>query len=117
MPATADAFEMKTGDLAPPLRGTLVYADGTVPDLSTALGVKFVMKTTLLAATTTIDAAVVVVDGPTASLRYDWVDGDTDAPGDYLGEFRVEWEPNVFETFPSDGQMCIHIDRGLEPTA
>lgn len=112
----SDKFEIKTGDTAPSLAASLFRLENGSPvdaDLTDALAVRFIMKSSPRATTVTVQAACFIVDAATGQVRYDWQPGDTDTPGDFVGEFEVAWNDGTFETFPSDGFMCIKIGRDL----
>lgn len=106
------AFQIKENDLLPALNATLSDANGPV-DLSEATEVLFVMNERL-GGTTKVEGACVVVqvgdgtDGSKGKVRYDWVDGDTDTPKTYKGEFEADFGGKKL-TFPNTSYLDITI--------
>ena len=107
---TAD-WTTKKNDLLPILSVTLQYADGAV-DLSGASSIKFLMilkadmgDAPKIDATATPDPDQVTNKG---KVTYTWVSGDTDTPGNYLGEFEVLYGTDPL-TFPNASYYIIAI--------
>lgn len=109
------AFEIKRGDRRPYFRVLLTQTDpgnplNTVPvDLTSAAGVKFLLKQT---STLKVTAPAVFVDQAAGIVEYRWAAGDTDTPGTYNAEFEVDWggEP---QTFPASGYFTCIINDDL----
>jgi hypothetical protein len=98
---------MKRGDLYPHFRGRVL--DGTTgQDLSTAVGVKFIMRDS--SGTVVVDdAAIVEDDDEDGWVRYEWSSGDTDEAGNFDAEVEVEWVSGKPQTFPPDRYVKILI--------
>lgn len=56
-----------------------------------------------------VSAAAVVEDAAAGQVRYDWVAGDTDTFGEYLGEWEVTRADGSIETYPNLGFRPIYI--------
>jgi hypothetical protein len=99
------AFEIYAGDLGPSIADT-IKIDGEPVDLTNAT-VTFSMRpergSTLVVNGGDVQLAT---DPTTGGVRYDWQDGDTDVPGDYLGWWSVT--PAGAETQDSH-EFPIHI--------
>ena len=99
---------IKKDDLRPNIVATLVDSNGDAVDLSTATGVKFVMRAGG-ASTAKVDYAASITTAASGIVTYTWVSGDTDTAGIYNGEFEVNWGSSVYQTFPADGYLEIEI--------
>lgn len=105
-------FDLKVGDLEPPVMVTLIDTTGVPVDLSTALSVVFKMAPTdtrveLFARAASIDSA------PDGELSYIWQAGDTDIADVYYCEFTVAWPGPRDQTFPSEGYLTVSIEPTL----
>ena len=105
------AFKIKTNDTSPSLLSSLQDGDGNAVDISSA-AVRFHM-TPLGGTTPKIDAAAILVDGPTGAVRYDWAAGDTDTEGAFVAEFEVTYASGAIETFPNSEQLRIDVVADL----
>lgn len=105
-------FKIKQNDLLPPLRATLLGADGLPRDLTTATGVEIHVKQpdgTLL-----FDRPVTVIEDAVAGLvRYDWQTGDTATPGLHTAEFEATFPGAKPETYPNDRHILVLITPEL----
>jgi len=99
-------FTLKTGDTSPSIAATLTDSAGRGVNLAGAT-VRFQMATADY--TTVVDAAATIRDADMGRVAYDWQPGDTDRPGDYLAEWRVEYSDGSIETFPAGGFHEIQI--------
>lgn len=103
-----DEFFIKQDDRRPSIRATLKDNEGPI-DLSSATDVKFRMsrwgsnKVNLVACT--------IEDAVSGIVRYDWAAGDTDTPGDFQGEFRINWGSSVYQTVPSNDWVTVHVEE------
>lgn len=61
-----------------------------------------------------VDAPAVIVDAEAGRVRYDWRPGDTDHPGFFHAEFRVEYITGAKATVPNSGYVTVHIGRSLK---
>ena len=48
-------------------------------------------------------AAIVIGDGSTGKVRYNWAASDTASVGPYEGEFEVTFADSTIEIFPNSG--------------
>jgi hypothetical protein len=105
-------FTLKAHDRLPSIRATL-STDNVPVDLTTATGVKFIMKS----ATGTgvkVNATAAIVDFSSGIVQYDWIAVDTDTPGSYLGEWQVTWSTGKPQTFPTLSYHTIDILADLD---
>ena len=101
-------FNIKRNDLSPSITATLLYGDGTIITLADAV-VRFHMMT---GGTVKVDAAATVVSETAGTVRYDWVDDDTDTAGMY----EAEWEVTIDDkplTVPNRGYLSVQIDPDI----
>lgn len=59
-----------------------------------------------------VNRAAVVVNGALGQVRYDWAVGDTDAAGDFSGEFKVS-VAGAITTYPSSSYIPITVTQDL----
>lgn len=97
---------IKQGDTSPSLEAVLTGPDGQPVDLHGAT-VRFIMERV-------VDAQAAIVDAEAGKVRYDWKPGDTDRPGVFNAEFRVEYATGVRTTVPNSGYVTVHIGRSLQ---
>lgn len=111
MPDTTKDLIIKRNDTWPPVRFTLGDIHGPV-DLSTALGVKLLMKgnTILVTGMCTVDADQVANKGKGS---YAWAVGDTALTDEYTLEFEVTWGDGTVTTFPNDKYQTVEIQDDL----
>lgn len=105
-------FTIKKGALLPPLIAVLKDGTGAVVDLTTATTVKFSMASVPGGTRKVNAAAVTVVDAPNGKVSYQWAGTDTDTPGNYAGEFLVNF-PSQPEVFPSDGYLGVLVEQNV----
>lgn len=105
-------FDIKRGDLLPKLRATLYGADGAAANLEGAANVKLYMRTP--GGALKIDGgACAVINQATGVVEYEWVAGDTDTPGLFVGEFKVTFSAAKPQTFPNDGDYLIRVHEDV----
>jgi len=97
-------FYIKQNDTKPSIVAQL-FQDSSPVDLTDAT-VKFHMETT-------INAAAVVVDAATGTVRYDWEPGDTATAGTFRAEFEVTFNDGSVETFPNNDYLTIVVKQEL----
>lgn len=100
-------FYIKRNDTGEALQCTLVDGLGTAPNL-TGASVRFLMRREGKS-TAKVSAAAEVVSADGGVVRYVWQAGDTDAAGDYEGEFEVTFIDGKVMTFPSSRYIQISI--------
>lgn len=108
---------LKQNDRRPTLQVALLTAARARTNLTTAHAVEFTMVTSDRGTTKIDGAAAVVTDAAEGEVQYAWADGDTDAPGEYLGWFTVFWDEDDLsdkESFPGleEEYIPVYITRG-----
>ena len=108
-------FYIKEGDRAPKLLVTCVDEDGAVIPLTAAITAKFFMLNPG-DSTPKVDGAVATILTPVADgqIEYAWAAADTDTPGDFDGEFEIEWSDGTKTTFPNFRFLQIQIGRSID---
>lgn len=104
-------FNIKSGDRKPYLRATLRDANGVAVSLGAAT-VRFIMRIDF-SQPPKVNALAVVISPAGGVVEYQWAAGDTDAPGEYRGEFLVEHATGLIETFPNDGYIRVAVLQRL----
>jgi hypothetical protein len=56
-----------------------------------------------------VSAAATVNNAAGGDVQYDWIVGDTDTPGAYIGEFEVTFGSGKPETFPNRDDQKIQV--------
>lgn len=107
------AFEIKRGDLEPPLNAQLIQADSTPINLSTAVSVRALVRHTTTQVLA-VNRVVTIVDAVTGKVRILWATGETAIDGPYEVEFEVMWPGGRPQTVPSNGffNFLIYPDLG-----
>lgn len=98
-----DAFTTKSGDTSPSLRYDLIPDDQTIEGAT----VRFQMRRRN--GPVVIDAPGTIVSALPPVVQYNWQPGDTDTPGLYDAEFRVEYMDGAVETYPNVGFISVNI--------
>lgn len=106
-------FSIKAHDLAPPIQAVLTIG-GEPVDLTTATGVKFIMKATAGGALTVNAAAVIVAPPTSGTVRYDWTGTDTAIAGTYQGEWEITWPGPKKQSAPTTSYHSIEILADLD---
>lgn len=103
-------FNIKQNDTRPTLVATLTAA---ATDVFTSV----VFKMSSKAGVIKVNSPAGIQTQPSASsggvVKYPWVAGDTDTPGDFRGEFTVTFSDGRVETYPNRGYIAIHIEQAL----
>ena len=104
-------FTIKEGDTSPAIEAVLRSEYQEVVDLTGATAY-FVMRHThdgpIVHEQATVD------DADNGLVVYEWKSGDTDYPGRYRAEWRVEFPDGHVETFPNSGSLRIYIPSKIE---
>lgn len=100
-------FTLKAHDRLPSIQATLSA------DLTTATGVKFIMKATQ-GNTVKVNAAATIVSAASGVVRYDWLAVDTDTPGSYQAEWQVTWTGGKAQTFPTTSYHTVDVLADLD---
>lgn len=96
-------FTLKAHDRLPSIQATFTTGPATAPvpvDLTSATGVKFIMKA-VVGGAITVNSPAVIVTPASGVVRYDWAAADTALPGDYTAEWQVTWAGGKQQTFPT----------------
>lgn len=111
----SNIYYLKRGDTARSIQVTLRDPDDAAVNLSSASGVKFIMrlKSARGSATPKVAAPAVVVTAASGIVRYDWTAADVDTPGTYYAEWEVTWPSSKPDTYPSNGYNEIIIQQDL----
>jgi len=116
-------FSIKAGDLVPSITATLEDENGLAIDIQDAI-VTFVLTLRIAESGEVIEAAEPTVEAAAENLQvageeatngqveYLWAEGDTDIPGGYRGEWRVEFADGP-GTFPNNRYLSIEIEPAL----
>jgi hypothetical protein len=101
------SFFLKQNDTSPAIRAMLVDGDGAVVDL-TGCTARFHMKS-IGDLTAKVDALASIVDPAKGIVQYNWSALDTDASGQFEGEFEITFPDLSIETFPNRSNIQITI--------
>lgn len=105
-----DVFYLKRGDTLPPMRATLLEADGVTPvDLA---GATVVLQLRDRRGTHLFDADCTVLDAEAGRVEYEWVEGDTDTVGAHRAEFEITSSDGI-ATAPNYGFVTVHISEDI----
>jgi len=104
-------FTIKQGDILPVLTYSVVTDAGAAVNLTTATGVKFVMRAITATAPTT-NATATVVTAATGAVSYSFTGIDSATAGHYQGQFIVTW-PAGQQAFPTTGYLDISIEENI----
>jgi hypothetical protein len=106
-------YEIKRGDRRPYLRYALTVTDPNdetaqiPPDLTAAVGVRFIIKK--LGEAAIVDDAGTFIDRTLGIVQYAWQAGDTDVSGTYNVEVEIDWGAGEKQSFPSTGYETVVI--------
>ncbi len=104
---------IKQNDTAPAFSATLLDSAGNAVNLSGATGL-FLLKHTRTRELK-VSSAIVIVSAVAGTVRYDWVTGDTDTPGDYDAEVQITFSDTTIETFPNGDYHRLIVLKDLGP--
>ncbi len=108
------SWTMNAGDTRPALNVILKDGNGTVVDV-TGLTIVFTMRRRRDRTRKVDRRSVTINDGSAGDVEYRWqTDGaDTDEPGEYVGEFEVDFGSSSIETFPNNraNELVITLKR------
>lgn len=92
-------FTIKANDRLPSIQATL-SSGGAPLNLTTATGVKFIMKTKT-GNTIKVNGVATIVTAASGVVRYDWLAVDTATPGEYVAEWEITWTGGKKQTVPT----------------
>jgi len=98
---------IKKGDTYP-YETQLLWADGSVIDLSTATKVEIIL-TPYGSTTPSLIGVCSIIDAQNGVVRYEWGVGETDVVGIYSLEFRITFNNGDVLTVPTDDDMFLWI--------
>jgi hypothetical protein len=108
------SMTFKTGD-TPPVRVQLT--DNGLPLNLTGASVVFLMRDVGGGAADIEQPASIEGVPSEGQVRYDWVAGETDTPGEYEAAFRVTFASGKVQTFPNDDYILIVIESSFDSGA
>src|SRR5437762_155508 len=108
-------YEIKRGDLEPPMEFTLRQEDGTPIDVRGADSVKTIIRLTNAShiATIIVNRAATIVSATAGQGLHIWADGETDQAGGCEAEWQITWPTGRPQTVPSGTEFftfTIHPD-------
>ena len=112
MAAGPQDFYMGEGDTKADLQVTLLDGADAAVDVSGST-VVFTMLNTRTRRRIVDRQSVTLVTAASGIVKYPWSAGDTDEPGEYLGEFEVTFSDSSIQTYPNNraDRLRIHIAR------
>lgn len=100
----SQTLKMKQGDRLPSFTATLYQAVNDIPTPIDLTGATVVFHLMLDGANTLkVNAAAVVVDAPSGTVRYDWAASDTNTAGSGLWEIEVTYTASGKQLTVPDG--------------
>lgn len=107
----ADKIFMKQNDLKPYLVLKLLDGD-VVADLTTALAVRFLMRSP--DGSLKVNAPMTVTDAVEGLVTYVWQLGDTNTLSNYKAEVEVMWPGSKPQTFPNNTYFVVAVIDDLD---
>lgn len=104
-------FYIKENDTSPAIQITCQDYNDAAVDV-TGASVRFIMKN-LSTGNIVADGAGTIVDGVNGIVKYSWVAGDTNTPGDHDAEFEITYADTKVETFPNSGYIRVVVNEEL----
>lgn len=104
-------FYIKQDDRLPEISSILKDAEDAIINLSGA-SVKFIM-TNKLTGEKKIDADAEVVSAVAGSVKYAWIEGDTDESGAYRAEWEIEFADGRLMTVPNRTYLNVKVVADL----
>jgi hypothetical protein len=99
-------YEIKKGDLTPPLESTLTE-NGDPKDLTSAEKVVFTMN--LYGSDVEVSREAQIVNASEGSVSFAWQNGDTDESGLYFIEWEVIFAGQKTQSFPNSSYDMLYI--------
>lgn len=110
----ANIFSIKQNSYFPPIRAALKDASGfPVPLGGTTVTFRFKKR----GGNVPREFVAEIIDEDNAIVSYSWQTGDTALPGDYDGEWIVNYPDDKKSVYPSDTYNTIRIVRSLSWSA
>lgn len=101
-------YEIKQGDLTPPLDSTLTE-NGDPKDISSADKVVFTMSQ--YESDVEVSRKAQIVNASEGSVSFAWEEGDTDEPGLYFIEWEVVFPGPKTQSFPNSDYDLLYINE------
>lgn len=92
-------FSIGAGNTAPAISAILLTGSGAVPNL---VGATVTFSLYSLGGAVIFTRSATVVSIPAASVKYQWLAGDTTTAASYLGRFHVTYLDTTSQDFPND---------------
>lgn len=92
-------FNIRQNDLSPAIQFALLPTSVVLTGASVVFSMKNVDTGEVKISR---EAAIIVTETVTPTVKYNWQVGDTDTPGLYKAEFEVTYSDATVETFPND---------------
>lgn len=107
-----ETFYIKQNDTSPALQVTLKDGDGNVVDFT---GATVVFSMSAGGVVKVNEQAATSVDAANGVVKYSWAAGDTDTPGNYLGEFEVTFAGGAIQTYPNShaNRLEVKVEKEL----
>jgi len=113
----ADEFKIRQDNTQFSIVSTLEDSEHKIVDLTSAQSVFFRMSPIGGGAAKVDSVASIVGNKTDGVVQYDWLDGDTDTAGSFLGSWRVMWNsPDDFQDFPNGGYILVTITPAVDTT-
>jgi len=103
------AFVIKKGATYPALTVQLLDNAGAAVNLTTAASVYFTMENVHSGVKKINHAAAVISSATEGIVKYNWIAGDVDTVGEYLGEFEITWADGKKFFTPVEQLLQINI--------
>lgn len=111
-------FSLKAHDRLPVIQAALTQKDNLGQDqpidLTTATGVKFVMRNKDTSTVKVNSPAAIIGSASLGIVQYQWGAGDTDVVGSYQAEWEITWPGPKKQTVPTASYHTIDILADLD---
>jgi hypothetical protein len=110
---SAADFTIKQYDTLPVISAILKVGGVVISDLAMASSVKLVLAKRNDPETYVFAKQAVIVNAANGQVAYQWVAGDTDIPGDYVGSWHITYADGKKRTVPTIGYFLLKIEPKL----
>jgi hypothetical protein len=101
-------YTIKQNDTVPDINASLVEADLSPIDLTSASSVYFIMRASGTVGDPKVKDTCTITDAVNGQVQYLWQTGDTDTAGTFDVEFEIHWGTEI-QTVPNDTYITIKI--------